>query len=114
METKEIRKKNINDLCNHYGRDIVAKKMGYPDTVYINQLCGGHVDCGAKTARKMEAALNLQKGFLDIPHEESNPKLSQYIDIIKEIIARSSPDECEKIVDFARYIDHLKENSQKL
>ena len=65
MTVDEIRRININYWADKIGRGTLAKKMGYSDTVYINQLCGGHGSFGSRTARKLEQALGLSKGEFD-------------------------------------------------
>ena len=54
LSIKQIRQKNFSNICDNLGRGVVAEKMGYKDTVYINQLCGGHGSFGGRTARKIE------------------------------------------------------------
>lgn len=68
MDVVQIRKQNINRLAEKYGRGGLADKLGYKDTIYINQLCGGHGSFGGRTARKIEAALNLEHGWMDAIH----------------------------------------------
>ncbi|MFI2810162.1 LexA family protein [Microbulbifer sp. JSM ZJ756] len=68
MEIKDIRRDNLNLLAGEHGRTTIAQKLGYPDNNYINQLCGGHTNIGNRTARKIEAALDLEKGWMDYPH----------------------------------------------
>lgn len=65
MTVDEIRRANINYWADKLGRSILAQKVGYPDTIYINQLCGGHGSFGKRTARKIEKALNLEEGEFD-------------------------------------------------
>lgn len=70
MDIDEIRRKNINYWADKLGRNILAEKVGYKDTVYINQLCAGHGSFGSRTARKLEKALGLEKGWFDVLHGE--------------------------------------------
>lgn len=65
MTIAEIRRKNLLHWCNLYTRQVVAEKVGYPNTVYINQLCGGLCDMGSRTARRLEKALDLAEGDFD-------------------------------------------------
>jgi hypothetical protein len=70
VDIEEIRRKNINYWADKLGRNILAEKIGYKDTVYINQLCAGHGSFGSRTARKIEKALELDKGWFDVLHGE--------------------------------------------
>lgn len=69
MTIEEIRRANINYWADKLGRNLLAKKCGYPDTVYINQLCGGHGSFGSRTARKIEKQLGLRVGEFDVLHD---------------------------------------------
>lgn len=69
----EIRKANIRFWADKIGRQTLADKLGYKDTIYINQLCGGHGSFGGRTARKIEQALELPVGWFDQPHNMDNP-----------------------------------------
>jgi hypothetical protein len=71
VDIEEIRRKNINHWADKLGRNILAEKIGYKDTVYINQLCAGHGSFGSRTARKIEKALELEKGWFDVLHDET-------------------------------------------
>lgn len=82
MTIEEIRRANINYWADKLGRNLLAKKCGYPDTVYINQLCGGHGSFGSRTARKIERSLGLKVGEFDVLHdylEVEQPGELQYI-----------------------------------
>jgi hypothetical protein len=76
MDNKELRRLNLLGLCSEHGRDEVAKKCGYSDTVYLNQLVNANVSrtqVGDKTARKIEEAFDLTAGWLDSPHPDIWP-----------------------------------------
>ncbi len=83
MSITETRKQNINALTAEYSRGVIADKMGYKDTVYVNQLCGGHADMGSRTARKLEAALSLPSGWMDKAHDTTtdNPDKIRLLEI---------------------------------
>lgn len=68
MSIEEIRRANMNYWADKLGRGVLAEKAGYKDTIYINQLCGGHGSFGSRTARKLERALNLESGWFDRVH----------------------------------------------
>jgi SOS-response transcriptional repressor LexA len=89
MNANEIRRLNINYWADKLGRDVLAKKAGYADTVYINQLCGGHGSFGPRTARKLEAALGLDNGWFDRLHTTIAEKAATY-ELIDNI--RQAPD----------------------
>lgn len=65
MDINQIRRQNINHLAEKYGRGVLAEKIGYKDTVYLNQLCAGHGSFGGRTARNIEKALDLPHGWMD-------------------------------------------------
>lgn len=103
-EVKDIRKTNINTLSEKYGRDALASKLGYPDTVYINQLCRGHGSFGGSTARKIEAAFDLPNGWMDQPHKtHTDPKVQAVLQEIEQIVSEASDDEAQQILQFARF-----------
>lgn len=81
----EIRKANIRFWADKIGRQTLADKLGYKDTIYINQLCGGHGSFGGRTARKIEQALDLPVGWFDQPHNADSPdRLSAIIGKISD------------------------------
>lgn len=69
MTSEEIRRFNVNYWADKKGRGTLAKMMGYADTAYLNQLCGGHGSFGGRTARKLEKVLGLSEGDFDVIHE---------------------------------------------
>ena len=74
MEAAEIRMINFQYLCDtKYSRAYVAEKMGYPDTNYVNQLCGSFGSFGTPTARKAEKAFDLTPGWMDNLHPSLYP-----------------------------------------
>lgn len=75
MDISDIRRANILALAEKHSRSVLAKKLGYSDTIYINQLCGGHGSFGGRTARKIEKSLNLADGWMDQLHSNDS-KLS--------------------------------------
>jgi len=72
MTVNEIRRNNINTWADKLGRNLLAQKLGYPDTNYINQLCSGSGSFGSRTARRVETALSLPIGWMDIAHDLDN------------------------------------------
>lgn len=72
MKVDDTRRQHINFWADKLGRGALAKKCGYPDTVYINQLCAGHGSFGDRTARKLEKALGLTVGAFDTPITDKN------------------------------------------
>jgi hypothetical protein len=79
MEIKQIRIQNLSFLADKLGRSVVAAKMGYEDTNYLNQLCRGHGSFGSRTARKIEVALKLDVGWMDIIHSPSSDRADQQL-----------------------------------
>ena len=70
MEIKDIRKRNAQYWMDSVGRGALAEKMGYKDTVYLNQIYIGTSNVGTRTARKFEKALELNRGWMDAPHPD--------------------------------------------
>lgn len=95
MTVNEIRRAHINFWADKLGRDVLAAKVGYPDTIYINQLCGGHGSFGGKTARKIEKALGLKEGAFDHP-------LAVKEDSVAYEISQLNPDHQSKIFEMIR------------
>ncbi|WP_346839804.1 S24 family peptidase [Microbulbifer sp. SAOS-129_SWC] len=77
MDIKDIRRANINLLADMYGRTDISEKLGYPDNNYINQLCSGHGSFGSRTARKIEEALQLPRGWMDYPQTNRAPGIGE-------------------------------------
>ena len=69
MESKEIRRRNLNLLCGEYETQAAFAGAIGLDSSYTNQLLGGHRNIGDKTARKLEAKLGKPNGWLDQVHE---------------------------------------------
>lgn len=68
MENKEIRRLNLMYLAEKkYGREVLAQKIGYPNTNFINQMTGGFANIGDKVARKIEEKLEMPDGWMDRP-----------------------------------------------
>lgn len=90
MDIEEIRRENINFWADKLGRSVLAEKMGYKDTVYLNLLCGGHGSFGKNTARKAETALGLERGWFDRSHKrpDIDSKLNKLVEEIKDFDVR--------------------------
>ena len=68
---RKIRQYNFTYLATKYeSRAEYAKKLGYQDANYINQLVNGHTGIGNQTAKKIETVEGLEKGWLSIPHHD--------------------------------------------
>lgn len=99
MRIEDIRRTNINLLVDLYeDRTQLAEALGYKDTIYINQLCGGHGSFGSNTARKIEQQLSLADGWMDVTHDhqvsesdspayglEQPPKIQRIIKKLKQL-----------------------------
>jgi hypothetical protein len=71
MDVKETRRLNARYLADKkYSRQFVARKLGYADNNYLNQLLTSHSSMGDRTARKFETKLDLADGWMDRPHPE--------------------------------------------
>jgi len=96
MEVTEIRRLNIKYLADvKYGRAQLSELLGYQDSNYLNQLCGGFGAFGNRTARKIEAKLGLQKGWMDNlqPEGVRSPEIT-----LKELWDSTSPEAREEFL----------------
>jgi DNA-binding transcriptional regulator YdaS (Cro superfamily) len=65
----EIRKKNFKALVAQWeGPTNLAKKLGYTGPSYVSQMVSGNRPITEKTARQIEAKLDLAIGWLDTAH----------------------------------------------
>lgn len=73
MDIKQIRIRNLRRILDDFegGREEFAKKVGYSDVNYLNQLLTGHGSFGTRTAKKISRALNKDDGWLDRVHESA-------------------------------------------
>ena len=64
-----VRRARLQMLKRQYDTDgEFARALGYGESVsYINQMLNGHSGIGDSTADRIEAAMRLQPGWLDIP-----------------------------------------------
>ena len=61
-----MRKRNLLVLVGRYGRQQALADAAGLSVQYINQMLSGHRSIGEKTARKIEAALQLALGWMDV------------------------------------------------
>jgi SOS-response transcriptional repressor LexA len=101
MDIENIRRQNINFWADKLGRGILASKLGYSDTIYINQLCAGHGSFGSRTARKIEAALDLKHGWMDQIHESNLAEVDRKIGSVPLISFVSAGLFCESPDNFS-------------
>lgn len=57
----------VSQLANEMGRERLAKRLGYTDTNYLNQVVRGHSKLGNPNAKKWAKALGLEPGWFDRP-----------------------------------------------
>lgn len=70
-DVKEIRYRNFMYLANKYnGRAEFAEKLGYDKPNYINQIAARHLGIGPRTAKRIEDAEGLPRGWLGTPHPQ--------------------------------------------
>jgi hypothetical protein len=92
MELHEIRKKNLEWLCDKYGRNIVASRCGYADTRYINVVLtrDSKTKIGNAVARKIELAfpeISQTIGWINSPQwpgVDGREQLRREVDLIPE------------------------------
>lgn len=99
MDITQIRRANLQLLADHAeSRLELAAKIGYADTNYLNQLLSGHGSFGGRTARKIEQALGLKDGWMDVYQSEATIEQSgiaspsiPYRDLAPVALHRSVP-----------------------
>ncbi|ECM0304234.1 helix-turn-helix domain-containing protein [Salmonella enterica subsp. enterica serovar Rubislaw] len=76
METKNIRRTNLKHLLDVSGlsQAAFAERCGLAASV-ISQLVNGHRNLGDAISRRIEESLSVKKGWLDVPHGESEDDL---------------------------------------
>ena len=98
MDITEIRRLNARYWCDTLGRGKLAEKLGYKDTVYLNQIYIGSTNIGSKNARKFDERLELDMGWMDAPHpdlwglDHSQLELAQKYEAIYALIRKLSPE----------------------
>ena len=81
-----MRKRNLLALVGRYGRQqALADAVGL-SVQYINQMLSGHRSIGEKTARKIEAALQLPVGWMD--RDENTARAFSNVEPGPEIVRR--------------------------
>ena len=75
MDMYEIRRRNLEWLCDEYGRNIVAERLGYSDTNYLNVLISvrSKTNVGNKMAQKIEQTfqeVSSRPGWMNVPQWE--------------------------------------------
>lgn len=110
MEVAMIRVNNLRSLVRRYESQQAFADAAKLGVQYLNQLLKGHRNIGEKTARKIEASLKLDPGWLDhgsADQREESPengaaRLSQRAIKVGQMFDRLSPDQqdaMQKIVD---------------
>lgn len=78
----EVRKENLRILLAQWGGPTnLAKKLQYSGPSYVSQLLSGNRPFTEKTARAIEAHLDLPANWLDRPHQATS-------DIDSDLLAR--------------------------
>lgn len=105
MNIKDIRVANINLLAEKLGRSALASEIGYKDTVYVNQLCLGLGSFGSRTARKIEACLELPSGWMDVEQTKilSAEAQADIDEIVKLFEGEESAEKRKRILEFAKF-----------
>lgn len=74
MDIREIRRLNLNRLIGSPGErgriSDFSQKYNF-DHTYVSQVLNGHKKMGEKSARKMESAMGLPPGTLDVPPDST-------------------------------------------
>lgn len=92
MDVFEMRKRNLLVLVGRYGRQqALADAVGL-SVQYINQMLSGHRSIGEKTARKIEAALQLPFGWMDVDSSGADTNTvkavseSEVVEVSKDVL----------------------------
>lgn len=94
MDSKEIRRRNLLYLADvKYNRRVLAEKLGYGDSSYLNQLAAQHSKMGDRTAKKIEQVLGLDDGWMDTVHPNLWDSQSHPIKAVAQEIFDSYSDE---------------------
>ncbi len=87
-----MRKRNLLVLVGRYGRQqALADAVGL-SVQYINQMLSGHRSIGEKTARKIEAALQLPFGWMDVDSSGADTNTvkavseSEVVEVSKDVL----------------------------
>lgn len=77
----DSRRKNLKLLLHQWGGpSSLAKRLGQSGPSYLSQMANGHRPITEKTARKIEAAVDLPTGWLDQEHEGNHVAKPAVID----------------------------------
>jgi transcriptional regulator with XRE-family HTH domain len=71
MDVFSMRRRNLMVLIGRYGRQQALADAAGLSVQYVNQMLSGHRNIGEKTARKIEAALQLGFGWMDVDSSNS-------------------------------------------
>lgn len=71
MEIKAIRLRNLLSLAEQYPRNIDFCERVKMNPTYFSQIKSGKKAIGDEIARKVEAHLGLDRGFIDVMHGEA-------------------------------------------
>lgn len=97
MDNHEIRKRNLTWLCESYGRESVAERLGYEDTNYIKVLLSkkSKTQIGNRVAKKIEASfpdVSTIHGWMDRPQWDISER-----EKIKDTIDAFPPRDLENV-----------------
>lgn len=103
MDTSEIRQRNLHFLADvKYNRKQLSELMGYQASSYLNQLLSGHSRMGERTAKNIEARLDLNSGWMDTPHPHlwGTDDISS-LSFVPELIKNLSEQEILDLIELA-------------
>jgi len=71
----DFRRRNLTLVMNHYaqGKQVALAERTDLNDRYISQLVTGRRNMGNQTARKIERALRLPEGYMDVDHRAQQP-----------------------------------------
>lgn len=98
----EIRRRNALYYADKHGRSQLAARLEYSDTNYLNLICNGNSNMGARTARKFESRLGLPRGWMDLPHPELWADTPEELSAITESLLNNlSTSDLSRLIDMA-------------
>lgn len=77
MDARARRRENLERLAKQYGTLEHLAELTESAPAHFSQVRNGNRNIGHKVARRIEAKLQLAAGWMDVPHEQSEPVQGQ-------------------------------------
>jgi len=99
---QEIRRNNLRNLAARHGSTKLAHILGYKSASWVSQLVGPKADrtITDDTVAKVEKALNLENGWLDLTHvDHVLPKSAAYAKTFDNLVMVSREENQQRGID---------------